>query len=333
MEELNYKNEIRDTRRGSLGSSDGALIAQVAQLSQVPKSAYKRLAVLKGFVEQEDIPQTAAVRAGDELEIMLFRHLSANDERYVSNPLWVSDKYSRKNVRLISHPEIVLLDEKNKVLNVYEVKCSKFSFQQTRSKYMPQLVIHFLLAKEIAHKFGNYKVRLSLAHYSTEGMNLEEGFEFDPSRLTVKYLRNIERISKTYEIEKGMDIINDFLETFAFYTEDESVPYEYLPENVQKEFDGITTLLTEIKQREATVEAFKAKLYEFLQSTNIQRIKNDSWSITRVDPTTSVQFDSKRYLDDYAHDHPKLYKKMREKYEKKVNKNGFVSIKIKDNNK
>ena len=330
MEQQDYKNEIRSSRCGALGSSDGKLIISGAENGIIPKSAYKRLAVCKGLIEQEDIPYTAAVRAGDELEMLVFEYLKANDDRYQSNPCWVSKKYSRKNVKLLTHPDIVLQDDENKILNVYEVKCTKFTFEQTKDTYKAQLIIHWVIANEIAKELGGYKVRLSLVHYSTEGMNLEDGFEFDPSRLTVKTLRNMEKISKSYRIAEAMDLIDTFLEDFNEYYDGDEIPYDILPINVQNQFDGITTLLAEIKEREDKVNAFKSKLYTFLQEKNIKSIKNDAWSITRVDPTESKQFDSKRYFDDFALKHPRQYKKIRSEYEKTVRKKGFVTIKIKE---
>ena len=324
-----YKNDIKNTRCGALGSSDGKLIISVAESGIIPKSAYKRLAVCKGLIEQKDIPYTAAVRAGDELEMLVFEHLKANDDRYQSNPCWVSKKYSRNNVKLLTHPDIVLQDDENKILNVYEVKCTKFTFEQTKKTYKAQLIIHWVIANEIAKELGGYKVRLSLVHYSTEGMNLEDGFDFDPSRLTVKTLRNMEKLSKSYRIGEAMDLIDAFLENFNEYYDGDEIPYDILPINVQNQFDGITTLLAEIKEREDKVNAFKSKLYTFLQEKNIKSIKNDAWSITRVDPTESKQFDSKRYLEDFAAKHPRQFKKIRSEYEKTVRKRGFVTIKIK----
>ena len=331
MEQQDYKNEIRSSRCGALGSSDGKLIISVAESGVIPKSAYKRLAVCKGLVEQEDIPYTAAVRAGDELEMLVFEHLKANDDRYQSNPCWVSKKYSRNNVKLLTHPDIVLQDDENKILNVYEVKCTKFTFEQTKDTYKAQLIIHWVIANEIAKELGGYKVRLSLVHYSTEGMNLEDGFEFDPSRLTVKTLRNMEKLSKSYHLSEAMDIIDNFLETFTEYYEDE-VDGNLLPEKVKTEFDQVTTstLLTEIKEREDKVAAFKSKLYDFLTEKNIKSIKNNDWSIVRIAPTESVQFDNKRYLEDFSIEHPRQYKKIRNKYDKVIKKKGYVSIKIKD---
>lgn len=329
MEQQDYKNEIRSSRCGALGSSDGKLILQVAESGVIPKSAYKRLAVCKGLIEQEDIPYTAAVRAGDELEMLVFEHLKANDDRYQSNPCWVSEKYSRKNVKLLTHPDIVLQDDENKVLNVYEVKCTKFTFEQTRDTYKAQLIIHWVIANEIAKRLGGYKVRLSLVHYSTEGMNLEDGFEFDTSRLTVKTLRNMEKLSKLYHISEAMDIVNDFLETFDSYYEGDEIDSTYLPEKVKQDFETITTILAEIKERETKVEEFKARLYDFMLSHDIKSIKNEAWGITRVDATESRQFDSKAFLSDYAAKHPRAYKKLVSGFEKVVKRKGNVQIRIK----
>lgn len=330
MEELfDYKNEIRSSRCGALGSSDGKLILQVAESGVIPKSAYKRLAVCRGLIEQEDIPYTAAVRAGDELEMLVFEHLKANDDRYQSNPCWVSKKYSRKNVKLLTHPDIVLQDDENKVLNVYEVKCTKFTFEQTRDTYKAQLIIHWVIANEIAKELGGYKVKLSLVHYSTEGMNLEDGFEFDPSRLTVKQIRGIDKQSKMYMLDDAMDIINDFLVGFNEYYDGDEIESEYLPEKVKQEFDAITTILSEIKEREAKVEEFKARLYDFMLSHDIKSIKNEAWGITRVDSSESRSFDSKAFLSEYAIKHPRLYQKLVKSYEKVVKRKGSVQIRIK----
>ena len=330
MEELfDYKNEIRSSRCGALGSSDGKLILQVAENGVIPKSAYKRLAVCRGLIEQEDIPYTAAVRAGDELEMLVFEHLKANDDRYQSNPCWVSKKYSRNNVKLLTHPDIVLQDDENKVLNVYEVKCTKFTFEQTRDTYKAQLIIHWVVANEIAKELGGYKVKLSLVHYSTEGMNLEDGFEFDPSRLTVKQIRGIDKQLKMYMLDDAMDIINDFLVGFNEYYEGDEIESEYLPEKVKQEFDTITTILAEIKERETKVEEFKTRLYEFMLSHDIKSIKGIDWGVTRVDATESRQFDSKAFLSDYANKHPRLYNKLVKAYEKVVKRKGNVQIRIK----
>lgn len=334
MEQQDYKNEIRSSRCGALGSSDGKLILQVAESGVIQKSAHKRLAVCKGLIEQEDIPYTAAVRAGDELEMLIFEHLKANDDRYQSNPCWISKKYSRKNVKLLTHPDIVLQDDENKVLNVYEVKCTKFTFEQTRDTYKAQLIIHWIIANEIAKELGGYKVKLSLVHYSTEGMNLEDGFEFDPSRLTVKTLRNMEKLSKSYRIGDAMDLIDTFLENFNEYYEQEEVDANLLPANVQTQFSEVAQFLREIKEREAKVDDFKAKLYDFLSERGIKKVSCDDFSFTVVAPTQQVSVDYKNlFAQEIEAKRPRVARQLKEKYKKTTNKKGYVIIKTDDNNK
>lgn len=325
-----YKEDVINTRTGNLGSSDAKLIAQCAELNCVPQSAIKRLAIVKGFIENPEFTNRA-MQFGDFAENQIFDNLKATDERWESNPCFVSKKYSRKNVGCLTHVDAVLQDDEKKVLTLVEMKATKLSFHQARSEYSMQLFHHYLLGVEKAKELGDYKVVIMLAVYSTEGLNLDEPFEFNPDRLTVKKLRDMERLSRHYNLAKGMDIIDSFLETFDAYYEDEEVDAEYLPSNVKTEFDQITTMLVEIKAREDAVNAFKAKLYDFMSSHNIKAVKNDDWSIVRVDPSVSKSFDSKRFLEDYLKEHPRKAEKLKKEYTKTTKRNGFVTIKLKTN--
>lgn len=322
------KEEIVATRVGHLGGSDARLIQSIAEAGKIPQSAMKRLAVCKGLAEQPQFTNPA-IEFGNYVEEMVFSSLYANDIRWQSNPCLVSTKYSRPNCKVIDHIDLYLQDDDKKVLTIGEVKATKGTYAQTYDEYKWQLFHHYVLGCEKAKELGGYKVRVMLCHYCSEGIDLTQPFEFDPSRLTVKTLRSMEKLSKSYNIGEAMDLIDNFLETFTEYYDGDEIPYELLPANVQGQFDGITTLLTEIKEREDKVAAFKEKLYSFLAEKNIKSIRNDAWSITRVDPTESKQFDSKRYLEDFAAKHPRQFKKMRSEYEKTVRKKGFITIKIK----
>lgn len=330
MDEVkDYKNEIAATRVGCLGSSDGKMLSQIAALGTIPKSAYKRLAVVKGLIPQVEIPKNAAIQAGDDLEMIVYSHLKAQDPRYESNPLWVSEKYSTKNCKLISHADLVLQDDASKVLNVYEVKTTKYTFEQTRQTYESQLFIHNLLATERAKKLGSdWKVKVFLVHYSTDGLDLENGIEFDPSRLTV---HQVYFSTMYFDVMRGMNLVNDFLETFTEYYEGDEVDSNYLPQNVRQEFDDITQMLIEIKERESKVDAFKKRLYDFMLSKGIKSIKNDYWNIVRVDDSESRTFDHKRYLEDLKAEHPRKAKKLTDKYTKTTKRKGYCQIKVKDN--
>ena len=318
-----YKEEIQQTRLGCLGSSDGALLARIANSGSVSKAALKRLAVVKGLVPQQEIPRTQAISYGDDIEMAIYHHLTMGDSKYESNPLWESKRYSRKNCKLIAHPDIVYVDEEKKTINVYEVKTTKFSFSETRNTYRAQMYVQSVIAKEMAEKRGKrWRVKMFLVCYNTEGLNLDEYCEFDPSRITIGEVR----FTNIFDVARAMDIVNDFLESFDEYYEGEEIEAEYLPEKIRKEFDAISIALGEIVEREMRVDEFKKKLYEFMLQNDIKSIKSEMWSITRVDESVSTSFDSKRFLEDYAESHPRAHRKLMKKYKKEVKRKGYVKI-------
>ena len=328
-ENLNYKDDVAQSRVGCLGSSDGKMLMQVCSLGFVPKSAHKRLAVCKGLIPQQEIPRTAAIVAGDEMEMAIYRHLSANDPRYESNPKWISEKYSYKNVKLISHPDIVLVDQARKTVFVWEVKTTKYSVADTRQTYKAQLFIHYLLAKEIAERMGkDWTVKIALVHYNTDGLDLTEGVTFDPERLTIKDVRFTS--TAFFDIHKAMSIVNDFLETFTEYYEGDEIDANLLPATVKQQFEDIAVVLQDIKEKENKVAEFKEKLYKFMDGKDIKSISNEYFTITRVDPTVQKSFDGKKFLDDMAKDHPRKAKKVLAKYTKTVNRKGYATIKVKE---
>lgn len=335
---LDYKEDVAQTRRGCLGSSDGKLLAQVCALGYVPKSAYKRLAVCKGLIEQEEIPRTAAVRAGDAMEMLIYKHIAASDPRYESNPRWVSERYSTSVVKLISHPDIVLRDDARKTLFIYEVKTTKYTFEETRQTYKSQLFIHYTIGREIADHLGrDWNVKLSLVHYDTDGLDLDamdvDTMELDVNRLTIKEVR---MSSSYFDVRKAMATISEFLDGMTEYYEGEEIDADYLPAQVKTQFDDIAVVLREIKERETKVDEFKKRLFEFMDEKDIKSIKNDYFSITRVDASEQKSFDHKRYIEDMQRTHPRKAKKVLVQYTKTTKKRGYVTIKVnekKDDNK
>jgi len=332
---VDYKEDVAQSRVGCLGSSDGHMLQQICALGYVPKSAYKRLAVCKGLIPQEDIPRTAAVQAGDAMEMLIYKHLEANDPRYESNPRWESTKYSTKNVKLIAHPDLVLKDDARRTLFVYEVKTTRFSFEETRQTYKSQLFIEHVLGKEICESLGKgWTVKVFLVHYSTEGLDLaqllaDDALEIDPTRLTVHEVRFTS--TSFFDIKRTMAMVDAFLEDFTEYYDGDEVDANLLPATVKSQFEDIAVALKEIEERKTRIDEFKNKLYDFMQEKNIKSIKNDLFSITRVDPTESKSFDNKRYLDDMAKEHPRKAKAIAAKYAKTTKRGGYVNIKVKDN--
>ena len=324
----NYKEDIIQTRTGNVGSSDSKMLQQIAELGQVPTSAKKRLAIVKGFCENPNIT-TPAMRLGDYVEQMTFESLHSQDARWESNKLLKSEKYSRKNCGCITHIDYWLQDDDKKVITIGEQKATVRTYQQAYDEYKFQIYHHYLLTKEYANKIG-YKVNVLFCVYDTNG--IEEGHEYDPSRLTVKQLRMLEKHSKSYHLAEAMNIIDNFLETFTEYYEDE-VDGNLLPKNVKTEFDQVTTFLTEIKEREKKVEDFKKKLCSFMQERGIKSIKNDAWAITLVNESESVSVDYKAiFANEIEAKKPRIANKLKKQYKKVTKKKAYIAIKLRDNN-
>ena len=324
----NYKEDVIQTRTGNVGSSDSKMLQQIAELSQVPTSAKKRLAIVKGFCENPNIT-TPAMRLGDYVEQMTFESLHSQDARWESNKFLKSEKYSRKNCGCITHIDYWLQDDDKKVITIGEQKATVHNYQQAYDEYKFQIYHHYLLTKEYANKIG-YKVNVLFCVYDTNGV--EEGHEYDPSRLTVKQLRMLEKLSKSYHLSEAMDIIDKFLETFTEFYEDE-VDGNLLPEKVKTEFDQVTTFLTEIKEREKKVEDFKKKLCSFMQEKGVKAIKTDAWTITLVNESESVSVDYKAiFANEIETKKPRIANKLKKQYKKVTKKKAYCMIKVRDNN-
>lgn len=330
---MEHKDEIIKTRIGALGGSDATMLSQIAKLGYVPHSAYKRLAICRGLILPDDIT-TAAMRFGNFIEDNVYQMLAGEDDEYQSNPRWESKKYSKANVKLICHPDIVRYDNTNKTLWVYECKATKLGEKATKETYRGQLFVEWELAHEIAKELGDdWKVKLALVHYDASGVDLEKDFELDTQRLSITNV-SFKGGARTFiDIDKAMNIVNDFLATFDSYYVDEEIDSEYLPENVKQEFTAITSVLKEIKEREKRVEDFKERLYSFMREKEIKSIKNSEWSITRVDETESKSFDGKKFIEEYTAKHPYKGRKLYEQYLKTTKRKGSVQIRLKNNKK
>ena len=149
----------------------------------------------------------------------------------------------------------------------------------------------------------------------------------DTSRLTVKEVRFTS--SAYFDIKKSLSLVNDFLETFTQYYDGDEIDANLLPAAVKTQFEDVAVFLQEIEDRQTKIDTFKSYLYTFMATHDIKSIKNELFSITRVDPTVSKSFNGKKYIDDMAKTHPRKVKKIMAEYTKTTNKNGYVSIKLK----
>lgn len=317
-----HKTEIISSRVGCLGASDANMIASIATSGTTPNSAKRRLAIVKGIVEPTENISTAAMRLGDDIEMAIFNMLHEQDERWQSNYRLESKKYSRPNVKLIAHIDFFLKDDEKKIIRMVECKATKSTTKETRVTYQNQLFVQYLLGRELVCELGRgWKLQIELCHYCTANH-----VEFDPENITIN---RVKFYSQVFDINKGMDIIDRYISTLESYYDDDEIDADMLPANIKQQFDLVTQTVKEIEQKEKEVEEFKTKLYEFFLERGIKSVKNDEFSITLVEPSTSVTFDSNAFLNEYQQKHPILYKRLREDYNKTVNRKGYVKISVK----
>ena len=325
-----HKEDVINTRVGCLGGSDAKMLAQIDNLGCIPSSAYKRLAVCKGLVQHESMTNRA-MEYGDFVEQRVFELLSKGDEEhYQSNPCWVSEKYSRKNVKCIDHVDVTCVDEGNKTIYIWEVKASKHATNVVRQEYKAQLYHHTLFGREKCSELGRkWRCKVYLAHYNTDGIDLEQDFTFDETRLKIQEVKFNCRL---FDMDNAMDLVDNFLETFDFYSENEIIIAQYLPEKIQSQFSSIANVMREIKAKEERINEFKKKLYEFMLEKGIKSVSGEDYTFSVVMPTQTTSFDAKAYLTEMDEKHPRVAKKLREQYKKTTNKNGYLTIKVKPNN-
>ena len=322
-----HKADVINTRVGCLGGSDAKMLAQIDSLGYIPTSAYKRLAVCKGLVGHDSMTNRA-MEYGDFIEQKVFELISKGDEEhYQSNPCWVSKKYSRNNVKCIDHVDVTCTDEDNQTIYIWEVKASKYATNVVRQEYKAQLFHHTLFGREKCAELGRkWRCRVFLAHYNTDGIDLEQDFTFDESRLKIQEVKFNNRL---FDMDKAMDLVDNFLETFDFYSENEIISAQYPPEKIQSQFSSIADVMREIKEKEERINEFKRKLYEFMLEKGIKSVSGEDYTFSVVMPSQTTSFDARAYLMEMEEKHPRVAKKLREKYKKTTNKNGYLAIKVK----
>lgn len=318
---LDYKNDIINSRIGSLGSSDGKVLAAIAKNGCVQRAQVERLAIAKGLYERPNITNLA-MQYGDFIENMIYDSLVQVDERWESNKCFRSQKYGREGLGLLVHIDFSLFDEsRDKPLLLWvECKATTTDIEQTYKDYKEQLYVEYVLGKELAEQLGA-DFKLELCHYDASVMFEDEfqlQFAFDPDKISRK---KVIFKKPVFDISSGMDIAAQYVSEMTEYKREE-IDWDYLPAEVQEQMKQVNNILVSIKEKQDSIEEFKSRFYDFLCKNEIKSIKTPYFTISRVDESVSIQFDKVRFTAE----HPELAAK----YQRAVKKKGYVLIKTKE---
>lgn len=318
---LDYKNDIINSRIGSLGSSDGKVLAAIAKNGCVQRGQVERLAIAKGLYERPNITNIA-MQYGDFIENMIYDSLVQVDERWESNKCFRSQKYGREGLGLLVHIDFSLFDDsRDKPLLLWvECKATTTDIEQTYKDYKEQLYIEYVLGKELAEQLGA-DFKLELCHYDASVMFEDESqlqFAFDPDKISRK---KVIFKKPVFDISSGMDIAAQYVSEMTEYKREE-IDWDYLPAEVQEQMKQVNNILVSIKEKQDSIEEFKSRFYDFLCKNEIKSVKTPYFTISRVDESVSIQFDKVRFTAE----HPELAAK----YQRAVKKKGYVLIKTKE---
>lgn len=318
---LDYKNDIINSRIGSLGSSDGKVLAAIAKNGCVQRGQVERLAIAKGLYERPNITNLA-MQYGDFIENMIYDSLVQVDERWESNKCFRSQKYGREGLGLLVHIDFSLFDDsRDKPLLLWvECKATTTDIEQTYKDYKEQLYIEYVLGKELAEQLGA-DFKLELCHYDASVMFEDESqlqFAFDPDKISRK---KVIFKKPVFDIASGMDIAAKYMSEMTEYKREE-IDWDYLPAEVQEQMKQVNNILVSIKEKQDSIEEFKSRFYDFLCKNEIKSVKTPYFTISRVDEAISMQFDKVKF----ASEHPELVAE----YQKEVKKKGYVLIKTKE---
>lgn len=318
---LDYKNDIINSRIGSLGSSDGKVLAAIAKNGCVQRGQVERLAIAKGLYERPNITNLA-MQYGDFIENMIYDSLVQVDERWESNKCFRSQKYGREGLGLLVHIDFSLFDDsRDKPLLLWvECKATTTDIEQTYKDYKEQLYIEYVLGKELAEQLGA-DFKLELCHYDASVMFEDESqlqFAFDPDKISRK---KVIFKKPVFDIASGMDIAAKYMSEMTEYKREE-IDWDYLPAEVQEQMKQVNNILVSIKEKQDSIEEFKSRFYDFLCKNEIKSVKTPYFTISRVDESVSIQFDKVRFTAE----HPELAAK----YQRAVKKKGYVLIKTKE---
>ena len=310
------KENIISTRIGGLGSSDAAMCYNIGIRGFLTQSDNFRIAVMLG-IEQPIQFSNSGTRIGDEIEETLFNYLKAMYPNILSNPYFKSDVLS-ENYRfdVFNHIDYEIEDETS--ITWFENKAVVTNIDDTISHYFYQICWHKMLLDEKA-KLLNKIPYLKISHYDTNDFTSVEEMSID--KWNMRIIEN-EKISFAIDvIKKGLQIISDTIPTFV-YVKQEILDANILPNEQVKLMNDIAIVINQIESQNNVIENFKSNMYELMKANNIKSIKHDSFTLTVVDETVSVSFDSKAFKVK----HPDLYSQ----FTKSSPKKGYLKITTKN---
>lgn len=275
-----YDPNVVTDRNIYVGGSDVPTILGINKYKTQYELAREKLGIIKS-----EFTGNAYTAFGNKLEPQIREYINAvNQTNFIVNTYIDEERSVRSNVDGIDLEENILLEikthGKNPSLKVYTVQMQL---------YMAQI--------EAEEGW--------LALYERP---VDFDIEFDSERLKIEVIeRDEELIEQIYDAIETFWVRCEYLREKPDMDEQE---YMTVGTDVDKSVMKLNKLAPEIlkykeyvKELEKVEKSLKDELYEKMTENDIKKIETPLFTVTRVLPTTSMRFDSKRFKEY----HPALY--------------------------
>lgn len=310
---MEKKEEIIQTRKGGLGSSDAKMVAKTARNGCLSEPDRQRIAIMLGLEKKPQF-STEATEYGNFIEDLIFEIIKGEDPNAVSNPYYKSEQLSEKyGFDIFNHIDYEIETEDNLIW--IENKATKDDRWTAMQAYESQLAWHWMLLKEKAY-FAGKKPQLMFSHYTVN--NYERDFNADNFKIIAlngeKHV--LDRVET--DLRKGFEIISEAIKDFK-YEPREELYAENLPVQIQEKMQQIAACIIEAEAAEKKILEFKERMKELMNGNNVKSIASEYFKITLVGESTTTSFDKKAFEREYP--------ELAGRFTKKSKKDSYILLK------
>ena len=268
-----HKAKIIKSRAKGLGGSDSRMILKVGRkgIESLSETDKRRLAVALKQIEFEETFTTNAMSEGNNFEDWVSENIYTEKLGWLNNERLESESIKPKNFRIFAHSDFI---NNNNI--VIEAKYTKSDLSQTISDYIAQLQYYYML--------GANEVRILKG---TQGIRFDDYEE--------KAIDKDESVIK--DLLKGIQLIDDFCDTFIYEPKDEWSVTDLLPFE-QQDAQLMHNYLSEIKELQEKADYHKQRLLETLIENNVKSLKSDNYTLTVVPEGITSRFDKAKLFKE-----------------------------------
>ena len=269
---MTHKAEIIQSRLGGFGGSDAKMFLKVGRkgIESLSETDKKRIAVALGQIPYQETFTSKAMEAGNEFEAWIAKTVYKEPE-WINNKRLESENIKPKNFKVFAHSDFV-----NAEKVVIEAKYTSSGLNKTLKDYEAQIQWYYML--------------------NSPSVFLLKGNQGEPFHVYAQF-KTFKDHSIIKDLLKGIQLIDDFCDTFIYEPKDEWSVTDLLPFE-QQDAALMHNYLSEIKELQEKADYHKQRLLETLIENNVKSLKSDNYTLTVVPEGVTSRFDKAKLFKE-----------------------------------